>query len=278
MSSLWPGCRSPISRPLPGARHVLWATLPGTPKPCDRLGIDGSAASRCCSGAEDLAPPGELPRESPGIRGQSCRRSPARRWRCVGMARTRDRQAQPRVAPLPFAKTLNEIAGLSVGWAGTGDAQSLRREWRRARLRLTTQGKGAGESDLANVRGLEPFRAFDHLELHVVSFGKRAEAVGDDCRVVDEDIFATILRYETEPLRIIEPLDRTLRHCCNLLKREPSGPGEPPAGLAGLKTPKKSRPDDASGGQSLLRNGRKAQRIACHKVMLGNDFVNGVRP
>jgi hypothetical protein len=28
----------------------------------------------------------------------------------------------------------------------------------------------------------------------------------------------------------------------------------------------------------LLRNGREAQRIACHKVMLGNNFVNGVDP
>jgi hypothetical protein len=88
-------------------------------------------------------------------------------------------------------------------------------------FRLTTQGKGAGVSDLTDVRGLEALGAFDHLELNVVSFGQRPEAIGDDCRVVDEYVFATVLRDEAEPLRIIEPLYRTLRHCCNLLKREP---------------------------------------------------------
>jgi hypothetical protein len=48
--------------------------------------------------------------------------------------------------------------------------------------------------------------------------------------------------------------------------------------LAGLKTPKKAARIKAPGGQSLLRNGREAQRIACHKVMLENDFVNGADP
>jgi hypothetical protein len=36
-----------------------------------------------------------------------------------------------------------------------------------------------------------------------------------------EDILTTVLRDEAKPLCVIEPLDRALRHCCNLLKREP---------------------------------------------------------
>jgi hypothetical protein len=51
--------------------------------------------------------------------------------------------------------------------------------------------------------------------------------------VVDEHVFATVLRYKTEPLRIIEPLDRTLRHCCNLLKGSPRAPGNPQPGWPG---------------------------------------------
>jgi hypothetical protein len=59
--------------------------------------------------------------------------------------------------------------------------------------------------------------------------------------VVDEDILSTVLRDEAEPLCIIEPLNRSLRHCYNLLKREPEGPGgKPPAVVAGLKAPKKA--------------------------------------
>ncbi len=36
-------------------------------------------------------------------------------------------------------------------------------------LRLV--GKGAGVSDLTDVRGLQPLGALDYLELHIVSFG-----------------------------------------------------------------------------------------------------------
>jgi hypothetical protein len=92
-------------------------------------------------------------------------------------------------------------------------------------------------SDLTDIRGLEALGAFDHLEFHVVSFGKRTEAIGDYRRVVNEYVLATVLRDEAKPLRIIEPLDRALRHCCDLLKGSPKAPGETPAGLAGLKNP-----------------------------------------
>jgi hypothetical protein len=57
---------------------------------------------------------------------------------------------------------------------------------------------------------------------------------------VNENILATILSDETEPLCIIEPLNRALRHCYNLLKGSPKAPGEPPVVVTGLKAPKKA--------------------------------------
>src|SRR5918992_2076348 len=139
-------------------------------------------------------------------------------------------------------------------------------------------GRGAERgSDLADVGGLEPLGPLDDLELHAVALGKRAEAFGDDCGVMNEDVLATILCDEAEPLCVIEPLDRALRHCCNLLKREPVGPGgKPPAGVAGFeKKPQKKAARINIRRLDYLRIGREAPRIACHKVMLGNGFVNG---
>src|ERR671914_1106881 len=106
-------------------------------------------------------------------------------------------------------------------------------------------GRGAERgSDLADVGGLEPLGPLDDLELHVVALGQRAEAFGDDCGVMNEDVLATILRDEAEPLCVIEPLDRALRHCCNLLTGEPAGSGETPDPRGRVKKPQeKSRPD-----------------------------------
>src|SRR5262249_13570381 len=51
------------------------------------------------------------------------------------------------------------------------------------------------------------------VELHLLTFGQRAEALGLDGRVVAEDVLAaTILGDETEALRIVEPLHGTGRH------------------------------------------------------------------
>src|SRR6476661_3631903 len=117
----------------------------------------------------------------------------------------------------------------------------------RANLRCVGAGRarGAGVSDLADVGGLESFRALHDLELHVVALGERAEALGDDGGVVHEHVFATVLRYEAESLRIVKPLDRALRHCCNLLKWEPAGSGETPGLRGRVKKPpnRKSRSD-----------------------------------
>src|ERR1041385_3046175 len=76
-------------------------------------------------------------------------------------------------------------------------------------------------SDLLDVRGLEALRTVDDLELHRVALTERAEAVRLDGGVVDEDILATVLRDEPEALRVVEPLDRALRHCCDLLSGSP---------------------------------------------------------
>src|SRR6266511_2818873 len=97
-------------------------------------------------------------------------------------------------------------------------------------------------SDLANVGGLEAFGALDYLELHIVSLGQRSETFGDDGGVVHEHVLPTLLRDEPESLRIIEPLDRALRHCRNLLKGSPRAPGKHPALVAGRKRPKKKPP------------------------------------
>src|SRR6476469_9388190 len=104
------------------------------------------------------------------------------------------------------------------------------------------RARGAGVSDLADVGGLKSLRALDDLELDVVALGERAEPLGNDGGVVHEHVFATVLRYEAESLRIIEPLDRALRHCCNLLKREPAGSGETPGLRGRVKMPQKQKP------------------------------------
>src|SRR5512141_2756174 len=69
---------------------------------------------------------------------------------------------------------------------------------------------GAPVSDLPDVRRLKSLRAFDDLELHLVAFSQRPEALGDDRRVVDEHVLATVLRDKAEALGIVEPLDRAL--------------------------------------------------------------------
>src|SRR5688572_7245993 len=72
--------------------------------------------------------------------------------------------------------------------------------------------------------------------------------------MVNEDILTAVLRNEAEPLCIVEPFNRALRHCYNLLKREPEGPGgKPPAVVAGLKAPKKAAWISASSGQISSR-------------------------
>ena len=64
---------------------------------------------------------------------------------------------------------------------------------------------------------LETFRSLDDLEFYPVAFAQRTEPVRLDCRVVHEHVLAAFLRNEAKALRVVEPLDRALRHCCHLV-------------------------------------------------------------
>ena len=88
-------------------------------------------------------------------------------------------------------------------------------------------------SDLADVGGLEALGTLHDLELHVVALGEGTESLGDDGGVMNEYVLAAVLRDEAEPLCVIEPLDRALRQCCNLLKGSPRAPGKLPAFVTG---------------------------------------------
>jgi hypothetical protein len=155
----------------------------------------------------------------------------------VGASRTADTEA-------PAGE-----AGASVKFGSASDREKAR---------------SAGDSDLADVGSLETLRPLDDLELHVVALGQRAEAFGDDCGVMNEDVLATILRDETEPLCVIEPLDRALRHCCNLLTGEPAGSGETPGPRGRVQKPQeKSRPDSSVRRQTVsqVRKGETNLRM-----------------
>ena len=123
----------------------------------------------------------------------------------------------------------NEDRGPPPRGAGDPDAVGSASSWER---------RGApGCQTLRTFDAWSPFGPLDDLELHVVAFGQGAEALRDDGGVMHEHVLAPVLRDEAEPLGIIEPLDRALRHCCNLLKGEPAGSGETPALVAGEKRP-----------------------------------------
>src|SRR5512146_1341420 len=117
--------------------------------------------------------------------------SQARKWRIVPKERTARTKPYPRVAG-------ERAAALRPGAVRAEGAPAL--------------------LDFPHVSGLETLRAFDDLEFHVVALGKRAEALRHDRRVVNEHVLAALLRDEAEPLRVVEPLDRALRHCHNLMK------------------------------------------------------------
>src|ERR1043166_9751635 len=82
-------------------------------------------------------------------------------------------------------------------------------EWRGGRL---------GAND---VRGVQPFVASLHLELHHLPFSERLEAVHLDGREVHEHVLAALLFNEAVPLGIIEPLHLSLSHSFCLLRSLP---------------------------------------------------------
>src|SRR5215472_15242202 len=81
-------------------------------------------------------------------------------------------------------------------------------------------GQGLLSLDLADVGGLEPLRTPTHLELDPVTLGQTLESGSLNGAEVHEHILATLLRDETEPLRIVEPLHAALSHLYLPLSRE----------------------------------------------------------
>src|SRR6266851_5626535 len=69
-----------------------------------------------------------------------------------------------------------------------------------------------GRLGFADVRRLQPLRAFGDFELDFVALGQALEALCLDGAVVDEDILAALDLDEAVPLRIVEPFDGTLCH------------------------------------------------------------------
>src|SRR5713226_5419942 len=100
-----------------------------------------------------------------------------------------------------------------------------------------------GGLDLPNVGRLETLWAAGHFELHPVTLCEALEATRLDGGVVDEHVFATLLRDEPVTLGVVEPLHLSLCHTSDLSLRglwwipcvlPPSWRGCPPL-LAGKK-------------------------------------------
>src|SRR2546425_5698472 len=72
---------------------------------------------------------------------------------------------------------------------------------------------GALGSDLADVGSGRSLLSLLDLELHRITLGERPEALRLDRRVMDEHVFAPVVRCdETIPLAVVEPLHLTLGH------------------------------------------------------------------
>src|SRR5439155_14545031 len=87
---------------------------------------------------------------------------------------------------------------------------SLRR--RTAADRVGSRSTDRPDSDLLDVRGLKSLGTVYAVKLDLVPFGQGTKTFHDDGGVMHEHILATVLRDESESLRVVEPLDRALRH------------------------------------------------------------------
>src|SRR5687767_12787930 len=76
-----------------------------------------------------------------------------------------------------------------------------------------------GGLDLPDVGCLQTLRAAGHFELNPVTLGEALEAVRLDGGVVDEHVFATLLRDEPVALGVVEPLHLSLCHTSDLSLR-----------------------------------------------------------
>src|ERR1700722_8833221 len=66
--------------------------------------------------------------------------------------------------------------------------------------------------DLGDVGGLKTLGSLHHLEVDLLALGERLESVALDGGEVNENVLATLLLDEPEPLRIVEPLHASLCH------------------------------------------------------------------
>jgi len=65
--------------------------------------------------------------------------------------------------------------------------------------------------------GLETLRSLSHFELDLLAFLERAEALGLDGSVMDENVLGTVTRDKAITLAVVEPLDGSrhlLGHLC----------------------------------------------------------------
>lgn len=67
--------------------------------------------------------------------------------------------------------------------------------------------------DGLNVLSLPAFGAFGHVELDLLAFLQRTEAVRLDGGVMDEDVLAVFTAQKSKSLGVIKPLDCACFHC-----------------------------------------------------------------
>src|SRR6478609_6713104 len=76
-------------------------------------------------------------------------------------------------------------------------------------------GRPGFASGFDDVGGLESFRTLDDLEVDLLAFVERLEAVAGDRLEVHENVFTAGLGDEAEPLFGVEPLHGTCGHNVN---------------------------------------------------------------
>src|SRR5262249_11193159 len=111
------------------------------------------------------------------------------------------------------------VAGFARRLAGAHARAGLTRTAKRCggasrrRRPLSHYADGTESSALPDVAGLQALRPLHDLELDALAFGERLETFSLDRGEMHEHVLATLLRDETEALRVVEPLHGTRRHC-----------------------------------------------------------------
>src|SRR5207245_8103673 len=66
--------------------------------------------------------------------------------------------------------------------------------------------------DLSDVGRLQPLGPLGDLEFHLVALAQALEALGLNCAVVNEHVFAAVVLDETVPLGLVKPLHSSFCH------------------------------------------------------------------